>query len=49
MKTYKVRIQEIGKAKYLEVIVQARTQVDAKRIAEAQYGAYKVLSVSEQR
>lgn len=49
MKSYKVRIQEIGKPKYLEVVVQARNQAEAQRIAAAQYSGYKVLSVSEMR
>lgn len=47
MKSYKVRIQEIGKPKYLEVVIQARSQLNAKQIAEAQYNGYKVLYVQE--
>jgi hypothetical protein len=49
MRSYKVRIQEIGKPKYLEAVVQAHNQAEAQRIGAAQYSGYTVLSASEMR
>jgi hypothetical protein len=50
MKSFRVRLQEVdgnGRAlsKYLDVTIQAKSQEDARRIAQAQFRNHKVVGV----
>jgi len=50
LKSFKVKLQQVdanGRAlsKYLEVVIQAKHQEDARKIAQAQFSGHRVVGV----